>query len=434
MFTEIREGWSFIFLNPVVRAVNVGLATGLIGGGMLVPLGPAFAVVVLDAGPSAFGVFITAMGLGVALGVVGVSVLQRRLNKARVFTISVLLAGVCLFIAASMSELWAVALWVGAMGVCAGSVYVIGFTLLHENVSDELRGRVFSSLYTLVRLCVLVAFAVGPFLAEVLGRISSKAFDQTLEIFGVEVFIPGVRLTLWLASVIMVVAGVLAALSLPRRAPARGACARRRSHDDGMTGRFIALEGGEGCGKSTQAARLAARLDAVLTCEPGATAIGAAIRGLLLDPDTGSLDDRAEALLYVADRAQHTAEVVRPALDAGRDVVSDRSAHSSLAYQGFGRGLAVDDLRWLSTWATGDTWPDLVILLDVPPALAAERVGKTPDRIEAAGAAFHDRVARGFMTLAAGDPDRWAVIDGTGAPDEVEVAIAQAIMARWPDR
>jgi dTMP kinase len=213
VFTEIHEGWSFIFLNPVVRAVNVGLATGLVGGGMLVPLGPVFTVVVLGKGPSGFGAFITALGLGVALGVVGVSVLQRRLNKRRVFTWSVLLAGVCLIVAASMSELWAVALWVGAMGVCAGSVYVLGFTLLHENVSDEMRGRVFSSLYTLVRLCVLLAFAVGPFLAELLDRISSSAFDQHLDL-GVDVFIPGVRLTLWLAGVIMLIAGVLAALSL----------------------------------------------------------------------------------------------------------------------------------------------------------------------------------------------------------------------------
>jgi dTMP kinase len=201
-----------------------------------------------------------------------------------------------------------------------------------------------------------------------------------------------------------------------------------------MTGRYVAFEGGEGCGKSTQAARLAARLDAVLTHEPGATAAGAAIRSLLLDPATGMLDARAEALLMAADRAQHTAEVVRPALDAGRDVVSDRSAHSSLAYQGYGRGLLLEDVRWLSTWATGDTWPDLVVLLDVPAEVAASRVAGAPDRIEAAGHEFHRRVAEGFRALAAADPDRWVVVDGAGEPDEVEAAVAAAMMARWPDR
>jgi dTMP kinase len=213
VFTEIREGWSFIFLNPVVRAVNVGLATGLIGGGMLVPLGPVFSDVVLGEGPSGFGVFITALGLGVAIGVIGLSVLQRRVNKERVFTIAVLSAGACLLVAASMSQLWSAALWVAALGVCAGAVYVLGFTLLHENVEDELRGRVFSSLYTLVRLCVLVAFAVGPFLSELLDQVSDALVDRRIDI-GVEIAVPGVRLTLWFAGLIMFVAGILAALSL----------------------------------------------------------------------------------------------------------------------------------------------------------------------------------------------------------------------------
>jgi dTMP kinase len=201
-----------------------------------------------------------------------------------------------------------------------------------------------------------------------------------------------------------------------------------------MSGRYIAFEGGEACGKSTQAARLAARLDAVLTREPGATAVGASIRALLLDPATAALDDRAEALLMAADRAQHMAEVVRPALDAGRDVVTDRSAHSSLAYQGFGRALPLDDLRWLSTWATGDRWPDLVVLLDVPADVAARRIGAAPDRIEAAGDEFHRRVAEGFRSLAAADPDRWAVIDGSADPDAVEAAVGEAMMRRWPQR
>lgn len=195
-------------------------------------------------------------------------------------------------------------------------------------------------------------------------------------------------------------------------------------------GRFIAFEGGEGCGKSTQAARLAADLDAVLTREPGATAVGAALRSLLLDPATGPVDPRTEALLMAADRAQHVAEVVRPALAAGRHVVSDRYAGSSLAYQGFGRGLPVDEVRHLSTWGTGDLWPDLVVLLVVPAEVAAHRLGADLDRFEQEGGGFHARVDAGFRVLAAEDPERWVVLDGTGPPDEVAVAVAGVVAER----
>ncbi len=195
-------------------------------------------------------------------------------------------------------------------------------------------------------------------------------------------------------------------------------------------GRFIAFEGGEGCGKSTQAARLAGALDAVLTREPGATAVGAALRALLLDPATGPVDPRAEALLMAADRAQHVAEVVRPALDAGRHVVTDRYAGSSLAYQGFGRGLPVAEVRRLSAWGTDDLWPDLVVLLVVPADVAARRLGEDLDRFEQEGDGFHARIDAGFRSLAADDPDRWVVVDGSASPDEVAAAVARVVAER----
>lgn len=199
-----------------------------------------------------------------------------------------------------------------------------------------------------------------------------------------------------------------------------------------MTGRFVAFEGGEGSGKSTQAARLARRLGAVLTREPGGTVIGAAVRALLLDPATTGLDRRAEALLMAADRAQHVAEVIAPALAQGRDVVTDRFAGSSLAYQGHGRGLPVDEVEHLSRWAAAGTWPDLVVLLTVPPEVSTARTGGARDRLEAAGEAFHRRVGEGFLALAAADPDRWVVLDGTAPEDEVEAAVWAAVTRRWP--
>jgi dTMP kinase len=195
-------------------------------------------------------------------------------------------------------------------------------------------------------------------------------------------------------------------------------------------GRFIAFEGGEGCGKSTQARLLARRLDAVLTREPGGTEVGAQLRAILLDPGTVGLVPRAEALLMAADRAQHVAQVVAPPLAAGRHVVTDRFAGSSMAYQGYGRGLAVDELRRLSEWAADGVWPDLVVLLEVGPEVAGRRLGHELDRFEQEGAAFHGRVAAGFRALADADADRWAVVDGSGTVDQVSDRVGEVVAQR----
>jgi dTMP kinase len=169
---------------------------------------------VLDAGAAGFGILIFALGTGVALGVIVLSVFQRHIPKPQVFAGSVFGAGVSLLVAASMSSLGLASLFVGFLGVAAGSVYVLGFTLLHENVDDDLRGRIFSALYTLVRFCVLLAFAVGPFLSGFLDRLSTRWFEGEITIAGLSISIPGVRLTLWLAGLIIMGAGVLAVVSL----------------------------------------------------------------------------------------------------------------------------------------------------------------------------------------------------------------------------
>ncbi len=200
-----------------------------------------------------------------------------------------------------------------------------------------------------------------------------------------------------------------------------------------MTGHFIAFEGGEGSGKSTQAARLAARVGAVLTHEPGDTPLGAAVRAILLDSMTLDITPRAEALLMAADRAQHVVDVVRPAIERGRTVVTDRFAGSSIAYQGYGRQLAAAEIAALSEWATDELWPELIVLLQVPLAVSVERTGGARDRLEAAGDAFHRRVHDGFLTQAIADPDRWVVIDGTQSEDDVAEAIWEIVQIRFPD-
>lgn len=194
---------------------------------------------------------------------------------------------------------------------------------------------------------------------------------------------------------------------------------------------YIAFEGAEGCGKSTQARRLAAAIGAVATRETGGTRVGERLRAILHDTALTELDDHAETLIVAADRAQHLAEVVRPALAAGRHVVSDRSVYSSIAYQGHGRGLPVAEVRRINEWAVGDTWPDLVVLLTVPAAVQAERMSRRElDRFEQAGAEFHDRVDAGFASMAAADPDRWVVVDASGPVDAVASAIRAEVRAR----
>jgi dTMP kinase len=197
-----------------------------------------------------------------------------------------------------------------------------------------------------------------------------------------------------------------------------------------VSGRLIAFEGGEASGKSTQAALLADAIGAVLTREPGGTALGARLRALVLEPTPTPLDLRAEALLMAADRAQHVAEVIRPALTAGHDVVTDRYIASSLAYQGFGRGLSVGEVRQLSCWATGGLEPDLVVLLEVPEPVAAARLGRPRDRMEAEGPVFHRAVAEGYRTLAAADPERWVVVDGAEPAERVAERVRSAVAER----
>lgn len=194
---------------------------------------------------------------------------------------------------------------------------------------------------------------------------------------------------------------------------------------------YIAFEGAEGCGKSTQAGRLGEALDAVITRETGGTAIGRRLREILHDTSVADLDVHAETLIVAADRAQHLAEVVRPALAAGRHVVSDRSVYSTLAYQGHGRGLPIDEVRRINEWAVGETWPDLVVLLTVPDYVAAERMRKRQlDRFEQAGDDFHRRVDNGFAEMAAADPAHWIVVGASGPKDDVANLIRNAVRQR----
>ena len=273
----------------------------------------------------------------------------------------------------------------------------------------------FGLVQSLMRIDLLLVTATTPFVAGLIGvRSIGLPGDgpQAVAVNGV--------------SVVLLVGGILAAavgvVSFRQMDDRPGVSLRsdlvhrlRRAEPRAThSGTFVAFEGGEGAGKSTQVALLRGWLEGrghevVVTREPGATPLGTQVRALLLDP-AATVAPRAEAMLYAADRAQHVATVVRPALERGAVVVTDRYVDSSLAYQGAGRELDVDEVRKLSAWATGGLRPDLVVLLDVDPVVGLARAGDAPDRMEAESLAFHARVRQGFLDLAGGDHDRYLVL------------------------
>jgi dTMP kinase len=216
-FREIKEGLSFVGQHALVRGVMLGLGFGLIGAGAMIPLGPSFAQEVLDGGAAAFGVLMTALGFGAALGVVTLLWLQKRLPRIIVFCSAVTGTGAFLVLAASFSSLAPAALMIGVVGACAGTTYVTGFTVLQESVADELRGRIFAALYTVVRLCLLIALTISPLWADFWDWVTRELFDhQEISIGPYTYGLPGVRIALWGGGLITLVAGLVAWRSIRR--------------------------------------------------------------------------------------------------------------------------------------------------------------------------------------------------------------------------
>ena len=205
------------------------------------------------------------------------------------------------------------------------------------------------------------------------------------------------------------------------------------------SGLFVAFEGGDGAGKSTQARALADSLRAaghevVLTREPGGTPAAEAIRHVVLTPDYSGLDERSETLLYAASRAEHVARLVRPALERGAVVITDRYIDSSIAYQGVGRGLGPDVVGEINLWATRGLLPDLTVLLDVDAGAGLARISSAPDRLEAEPEEFHASVVEAFRALAAGDPDRYLVVAASGEVDEIAATVLARVDALLAER
>jgi dTMP kinase len=408
---DLVEGLKFVRDDRQVRPWIVGIAFTFTAAGGVFSLGIDFAENVLGAGDTGYAFIIGFLATGMIIGLLAVGLISKRVRLDVLFSSSILLLGVGLIGFASLSSLTAAIPVASALGFFGGTAYSTAYGLIHEVTRDDMKGRTFSAAYTVIRIGTLVGLGLFPLLAGLMG-------DHHLTLPLGTISLPGSRVTLWIAGVFALFGGLFSMRAIKERS------AREQSGSRADRGLFVVFEGGEGAGKTTQLAAFVKWLEArgeevVQTREPGGTRIGQRIRELLLDRGAAEMDPRTEALLYAADRAQHVAEVIRPALEARKIVVSDRFVDSSLAYQGVARGLGVDKIFEISSWATDGLMPDLVFYLKLDQGSGLRRVGGEKDRIETEAEVFHEKVGEAYLRLAAQWPTRFAVIDGSRAPNEI---------------
>ncbi|WP_091244549.1 dTMP kinase [Micromonospora matsumotoense] len=437
MFSQFTEGWKFIGQTPLVRGLVLGIFGAFAGGGIVIGTAKFFAAS-LGAGDAAFYMLFGAIFIGLAIGIGLGPMIVRDMSRRRWFGMSIVLASASVLVLAFAIHLSMAILGAIMVGAGAGMAFLAGTTLLGGEVADEVRGRVFAVVQIGTRLVLILAIALSSLLVGVGG-------SRQLAIADLGISVSSTRLLLLAAGLAGIFAGISAfgqmddKKGVPVLADLWGSMRGRPlmpAEPFVSNGLFVVFEGGEGGGKSTQLEALAARLreqgrDVVMTREPGATVVGERIRAMVLeDSGADAPSPRAEALLYAADRAHHVATVVRPALIRGAVVISDRYVDSSLAYQGAGRTLPVEEVSWLSSWATGGLKPDLVVLLDVDPRTGLSRVAarnQGADRLEAESVAFHERVRYAFLDLAANDPKRYLVLDAARPVEEISGLVGRRV-------
>ncbi|ADD40556.1 dTMP kinase [Stackebrandtia nassauensis] len=439
MLRDFADGWRHMGRNKMVRGLVLGILGAFAGAGVIIGTGQFFARS-LGGGEAAFTVLFATVFVGLGLGIVAGPALVGQLSRRRWFGMSIVVGGFGLLVDGLAPHLWVAIVGTLIVGAGAGMAFLSGITLLGREVEDTVRGRMFAFISTSARVVLMVTISA----ASVIGGYGSA---RQVDIGPLTFDFSFGRILLLIAAVVGVLTGYIAFRQMDDKpgvpvikdlwGSMRG---RPLVHESPAGGTFVVFEGGEGSGKSTQAVKLAAWLrqrghEVVLTREPGATELGVRIRTLLLDPESGtSPSPRTEALLYAADRAQHVSKVVRPALDRGAVVISDRYVDSSLAYQGSGRELPADEVAWLSHWATGGLKPDLVVLLDIDPRVGLVRAtkGSAGDRLEQEALTFHEAVREKFRDLAADDSSRYLVVDATQSPEDIAAKVSERVAAVVP--
>jgi dTMP kinase len=456
----IWEGWRFLGQDQVVRGLVIGMVGAFSAGGVVVGLGPSYIKNTLHGGSAGWSTVFSAVFIGLALGMfLGLRILKG-FSRRRLFGLSIVGAGVPLALIGLIPNLVIVVVLVVLLGASAGIAYVTGYTIVGLEVDDDTRGRTFAFLQSAIRVILFAVIAVAPFLAAGFTALVHQVTDSQLRFGHVSYAAIGYNLVLLVAAAVAIWLGVVSYRHMDDRkgvplredlaavvrgeefapvpGPVNGSGRVNGWEPVAPHGLLIALEGGEGAGKTTQARLLAIWLrdqgfDVIATREPGATKVGMRLRAVLLDTAHTGLSSKAETLMYAADRAEHVESVIVPALERGSVVVTDRYVDSSLAYQGAGRSQHVDDVARLNKWATGGLVPDLTILLDLPPTAGLGRRARSADRLEAEPTDFHERVRAGFLALASAEPQRYLVLDASRPADELSHEIQDRIRDLLPD-
>jgi dTMP kinase len=431
IMTAFVNGWRAVSESKVIRGLIVGMVGAFSAAGAVIGLARTF-VGDLGGGDAAYGVLFGAVFAGLALGIAAGPKVFAQFSRRRLFGASLTTSGF-LLIFLSLITNFTVSIFITIiLGAFAGITWVTGFTMLGMEVKDEVRGRTFAFVQSIIRITLVGVLAIAPLIAAAFG-VRSFTVRTTEYAFN------GSQATFLIAGTIATLIGVLSYHQMKDRPNVslwsdivnafKGELGSMTG--DPTEGIFIAFEGGEGTGKSTQSRLLKEWLEqegetVVLSREPGGTDLGKGLRKILLGHETGDISPRAEALLYAADRAHHVYSVITPALDRGDVVITDRYFDSSIAYQGAGRVLSPSEVARISRWATESLFPTLTIVIDQPAEVGLARL-QSRDRLEVEPLDFHERVRQEFLQIASEDPERYLIVNGTQTIDEIHEEIIKRV-------
>jgi dTMP kinase len=431
IWKSLHDGWKSVSETKLIRGLVVGMIGAFSAAGAVIGLARTF-VGDLGGGDAAYGVLFGAVFTGLAIGIAFGPKIFAQFSRRRLFGASLTTAGFFLVLLALIPNLVLAVFTVIFLGAFSGVTWVTGFTMLGMEVQDEVRGRTFAFVQSLIRITLVAVLAIAPAAAAAFGVHTYQIRNATFNFNGAQV-------TILIAGLIASIIGYISYRQMrdrPNVSLWSDVANALKGELGGITGAptagtFIAFEGGEGTGKSTQSKLLKEWLEArgenvVLSREPGGTDLGQGLRKILLGHETGEISPRAEALLYAADRAHHVFSVIRPALANGDVVITDRYFDSSIAYQGAGRVLSPGEVARISRWATESLFPTLTIVIDLPAEIGIGRL-KNRDRLEAEPLAFHERVRQEFLQIARLDPERYLVVDGTQSIDAIHNEITKRI-------